>query len=314
MKMIGVVGGGMIGASMACLFAGHGVKVVLVERDGFLEKAKANCESIFNDLIAKNLMSDEQKDICLSYIAFSTDYARLEPMEFIFECVFERTPVKHEVYAQLEAHCHYIRAIASSTSAISADELASGFKTDMRACLVVAHPWNPPHLAPCIELVRSQCVSEDAVKLVEETLTKMGKKTITLQKNIPGFIGNRLQYAMLREAIHIVEEGAATPEMVDDTLKYSFAPRYTEIGIFEHFDNCGQDLTADICKYLFPNLCDEKTVQRSLAENVANGNLGVKSGKGMLDWSGVDIHAFRDRAAAAYYHFFDWKLPTEKAE
>lgn len=314
MDKIGVIGGGMIGASMATMFAGHGVRVVLIEREGCTDKAKSNCESIYDDLVVHNMMTEEQKEICLTYITYSTDYSELADMEFVFECVFERTPIKHAAYAELEKHCSKIRAIASSTSAISADELASGFKTDMRTKLVVAHPWNPPHLAPCVELVKSQCVCDDAVDLVDKTLTSMGKKTIIMEKNIPGFIGNRLQYAMLREAIHIVEEGAATPKMVDDTLKYSFAPRYTEIGIFEHFDNCGQDLTNDICTYLFPDLCDAKAPQKSLAANVAAGNLGVKSGKGMLDWSNVDINEFRSRAASPYYRFFDWELPTKKAD
>lgn len=314
MDKIGVIGGGMIGASMATMFAGHGVRVVLIEREGFTDKAHANCSSIYDDLIKQRLMTPAQKEICMSYITYATDYALLAPMEFVFECVFERTPVKHAAYAQLEANCPNIKAIASSTSAISADELASGFRTDMGRKLVVAHPWNPPHLAPCVELVRSQIVDDEAVALVEKTLIEMGKKPVTLQKSIAGFIGNRLQYAMLREAIHIVEEGAATPEMVDETLKYSFAPRYTSIGIFEHFDNCGQDLTNDICTYLFPDLCDAKEAQPSLKSNIANGYLGVKSGHGMLDWSNVDLNEFRNQAAAPYYRFFDWNLPTKKAD
>lgn len=314
MKEIGVIGGGMIGASLASMFAGHGVKVVLVEREGFTDKAKANCESVYKDLVAHKLVTEEQAQIALTYISFTTDYSKLSDMKFIFECVFERTPIKHEAYKEIEKVCTKIRAIASSTSAISADELAEGFtKPELREKLVVAHPWNPPHLAPCVELVKSKYVCDDAVVFTKELLSEMGKRPIVIDKNIPGFIGNRLQYAMLREAIHIVEEGAATPEMVDECLKYSFAPRYTSIGIFEHFDNCGQDLTEDISKYLFPDLADDKVPQKSVSENVKNGYLGVKSGKGMLNWEGVDIAAFRDRAAAPYYKFFDWKLPEKEA-
>lgn len=311
-KRVGVIGGGMIGASMACLFAGNRVPVTLVEQEPFLPKAKANCASVFSDLIAHDLMIEEQRRITETYIEITADYNRLADVEFIFECVFERTDVKHAVYRQLEPICHNLKAIASSTSAISADELANGFTDpEMAKLLVVAHPWNPPHLAPCVEIVKSQIVAESAVEFVDTFLTDLGKKVVVMLKNIPGFIGNRLQYAMLREAIHMVEEGAATPEMIDETLKYSFAPRYTSIGIFEHFDNCGQDLTRDICEYLFPDLCDAKVPQKSLADNCAKGHLGVKSGKGMLDWEGVDIEAFRSRAAQPYYRFCDWNFPTE---
>ena len=311
-KRVGVVGGGMIGASMACLFAGNGIPVTLVEQAQFLPKAQANRDSVFADLIAHDLMTEAQRAITETYIEITADYGRLADVEFIFECVFERTEAKHAVYKQLEPVCRNLKAIASSTSAISADELAGGFTDpEMAKLLVVAHPWNPPHLAPCIEVVKSQCVAESAVGFVDRFLTDLGKKVVVLQKNIPGFIGNRLQYAMLREAIHIVEEGAATPEMIDETLKYSFAPRYTSIGIFEHFDNCGQDLTMDICKYLFPDLCASEVPQKSLVANCDAGNLGVKSGKGMLNWEGVDIDAFRSRAAQPYYRFCDWKFPTE---
>ena len=312
LSAIGIIGGGMIGASMACLFAGNGVRVTLVEQPGFTAKAEKNCRSIYEDLQARALATPRQASCALARIRFSESYADLSEMEFIFECVFERTPVKHAAYAQIEANCPKVRAVASSTSAISADELAAGFSSpEMQSRLVVAHPWNPPHLAPCVEIVKSQCVREEAVALTCEMLTAMGKKVVVLQKNIPGFIGNRLQYAMLREAIRIVEEGAATPAMVDETLKYSFAPRYTEIGIFEHFDNCGLDLTSDICNYLFPDLCDAKETQPSVAEHVARGELGIKSGRGNYDWSGVDLNAFRERAAAPYYRFFDWSLPVD---
>lgn len=309
-KRVGVVGGGMIGASMASLFAGNGIPVTLVEQEQFLPKAKENCASVFTDLVTHNLMTENQRQITETYLEITADYNRLKEVEFIFECVFERTEVKHAVYKVLESVCRNLKAIASSTSAISADELAGGFSDPAFAkLLVIAHPWNPPHLAPCIEIVKSECVDEQAVEFVKTFMTDLGKEVVVLLKNIPGFIGNRLQYAMLREAIHIVESGAATPEMVDRTLKYSFAPRYTSIGIFEHFDNCGQDLTRDICDYLFPDLCDAKTTQKSVADNCAKGDLGVKSGKGMLDWSQVNIQEFRSLAAQPYYRFCDWKFP-----
>lgn len=310
---IGIIGGGMIGASMASLFAGNGVEAVLVEQPGFGARADENCKAIYNDLKKHNLVNEKQAECALRRIQVFESYEPLSDMEFIFECVFERTSVKHAVYAEIEKVCTKLRAIASSTSAISADELAVGFQSEvLRSRHVVAHPWNPPHLAPCVEVVKSRYVCEEAVEFTRSILMSVGKKVVVLEKSIPGFIGNRLQYAMLREAIHIVEEGAATPEMIDETLKTSFAPRYTEIGIFEHFDNCGQDLTFDICNYLFPDLCDEKRAQKSLRENVENGFLGLKSGRGMLNWENVDPVAFRERAASPYYRFFDWLLPTEE--
>lgn len=311
-KRFGVIGGGMIGASIACLFAGNGFAVTLIEQSAFVEKAKENCGFIFSDLVAHDIISEDQAQIIKSYLHISDNYQDLSDVEFVFECVFERTDVKHAVYRELEAVCHDLKAIASSTSAISADDLIKGFtKPEFAKLLVVAHPWNPPHLAPCIEIAKSTCVDENAVCFVKDLMESVGKDVVVLLKDIPGFIGNRLQYAMLREAIHIVEQGAATPEMIDRTLKYSFAPRYTEIGIFEHFDNCGQDLVSQISDYLFADLCNEKATQKSVADNCAQGNLGVKTGKGMLDWDGIDIAQFRSRAAKPYYRFCHWNFPSK---
>lgn len=313
MKQVAVIGGGMIGASLSCLFAGNGINVVLVEKEGFTDKALENCNSVFNGLIAHDLANEKQTAAALARIDITTDYAKIADMEFIFECVFERTPIKHAVYEEIEKVCvgKNVKAIASSSSAISADELAEGFKdADLRSKFVVAHPWNPPHLTPCVELVKSQYVSQDAVDFTKTFLESVGKKPIVLEKNIPGFIGNRLQYAMLREAYKIVELGAATPEAVDECLKYSFAPRYTSIGIFDHFDNCGQDLTYDISLYLNPELADNHEPSPALKKNFEEGNFGIKSGKGMKDWTNVDIAAFRERAAAPYYKFCNWSWPV----
>lgn len=140
-KQVGVIGGGMIGASMAALFAGNGIRVVLLERAPSRGKGAGNCRHIYEDLIAKKLVTPSQAEIALSYISYTSDYAWLSEMEFVYECIYEQTAAKHEVYAQLERHCPKLRVIASSTSAISADELAEGFTRDLCAALW----WLPIH-------------------------------------------------------------------------------------------------------------------------------------------------------------------------
>lgn len=307
-KAIGVIGTGMIGASMAALFTGNGYRtVVYAVSEELGQRGLASYEACFAELISQGLVTQDEFLRCRELLEITCSYEALKDVEFVFECVLEQTAIKHEVYQNLEKYCPNIKAIASSTSAISADELADGLAR--KELLAVAHPWNPPHLAPCVEVVRSQYTSDEALKLILELLEDTGKETVVLKKGIPGFIGNRLQYAMYREAVYLVEQGVASPEEIDRTLKYSFAPRYTSIGIFEHFDNCGLDLAKSIEDYLFPCLSSDTRASALVDEKCREGNFGVKSGRGMLDWSVHDPEDMKRRAAAPFFKYFNWKLP-----
>lgn len=310
---IGVVGTGMIGSSLAALFTGNGYKTVML---GINEEERCQGENrydaCFRDLAGRGLITDRQVKTCKAMLKTTCEYQDLSGVEFVFECVLEQTAVKHEVYRKLESYCKRLKAIASSTSAICADELADGL--DNKGLLAVAHPWNPPHLCPCVEVVKSKHTSQSSLEVILNILKDCGKETVVLEKGIPGFIGNRLQYAMYREAVYLVEQGAATPEDIDRTLKYSFAPRYTSIGIFEHFDNCGLDLAEQIEDYLFPSLCGGRKASPLVRRHCHDGEFGIKSGQGMLCWEGRDLEEFRRLAAEPYFSFFNWNLPAEEGE
>lgn len=129
-----------------------------------------------------------------------------------------------------------------------------------------------------------------------------------MQKSIPGFIANRLQHALYREAVYMVEQGIATPEAIDRTLKTSFAPRYTSIGIFEHFDYAGLDMIMSIEDYLFPTLCNADKTQDTIRRLNESGDLGFKTLKGVYDWSTKDVEDFRKRSSEPYLQFFNWTL------
>ena len=175
--------------------------------------------------------------------------------------------------------------------------------------LLVAHPWNPPHLVPFVEIVKGELTSDDSLKILVETLESTGRKVAVLNKSVPGFIANRLQHALYREAVYMVEQGITTPEDIDMALKYSFVPRYTSIGIFEHFDYAGLDMVLSIEDYLFPTLCNADKTQDLVRDLYEAGNLGVKTGLGVYDWSKTDIVEFRKRASKPYWTFFNWDLP-----
>lgn len=307
---ISIIGTGMIGASLAALFTGNGYAVTMLAIDDEqAEAGKNRYNACFQDLTAKKLVTEKQFAACARLLSITQSYEDLADTDFIFECVVERLDVKHAVYALVEKHCRRFRALASSTSAISAEDLAEGFTRKDK--LVVAHPWNPPHLVPCVELVPSKHSSEEAVKTVYDVLESAGRKVVVMKKAAPGFIGNRLQHALYREAVHMVEEGIATPEDIDKTLKYSFVPRYASIGIFEHFDYAGLDMIVSIDDYLFPDLCNAVKTQDYIRSRFEAGDLGQKTGRGVYDWSKKDMEEFRMNAAKPYLAFFNWTLPED---
>ncbi len=304
-KHIGIIGKGMIGMSLAVLFTGNQYKVTILDRDTTTGVEKY--DDFYNDLIKQDLVSVEQAKKCKELLNITTDYTDLAEVDMVFESVPEVIEIKFDVYKQIEANCKNCKAIVSTTSALPLARLIEGVQDKSR--LMVAHPFNPPHLVPFVEMVRGELTSDESVALAKNTLEDTGRKVVVLNKDELGFIANRLQHALIREALYIVEQGIASPEDVDKTLQYSFMPRYTSIGIFEHQDHAGLDLIDNVSKDLYPDLCDAKTTLNYVKERVEAGNLGRKTGKGVYDWSQKDLADFLHRSQAPYYQFFNWNLP-----
>ena len=308
---IGIVGTGMIATSLAVLTTGHGYRTTLLALDGELAKqSRAEYDAFFQQFVAKNIITAKQAEICARYLQYTTDYADLSDTNVVFECVLEELDVKHAVYRELEAHCPRLQAICSVSSAIVVDELAkkAGKYKDR---IIVTHPFYPPHLVPYFELATGADTDAGVVTLATSLLESLDRKPVVLKKSAPGFIGNRLQFALWREALYIVENGIADPRDIDTCLMYSFCPRYTSIGIFEHFDNGGMQLNYNTCKALFPNLSDTKEVPKAITDKIAEGKLGQKAGEGFYDWRQMDMPAYRDRVSAPYLAMINWDLPEE---
>jgi 3-hydroxybutyryl-CoA dehydrogenase len=308
---IAIIGTGMIGASMAALFTGNGYPTTMLAYD---EREKQRGQDLydtcFRDLIEKNLVTEEQAGRCAKLLSFTYEYCDIAKADFIFECVVERLEVKYSVFEKIEEYCKQFKVLASSTSALSADDLAEGLSRS-KDKLVVAHPYNPPHLVPFVEVVKSRYTADEAAKLAYDVLESTGRKVIIMQRCAPGFVANRLQHALLREAVHIVEEGLATPRDIDKALMYSFMPRYTSVGLFEHQDAAGLDMVKNIEDYLLPTLCNACSTPDYINKLVSENNLGMKTGKGVYEWPKEAQADFRRRASAPYLRYFNWDIPKE---
>lgn len=310
-KQIAIVGTGMIATSLAVLTTGHGYPTVMLSLSEDLTAAsKKTYDGFYEQMIQRGLLTREQAEICARYLSYTMNYRDLAQSDVAFECVLEVLEVKHQVYQALEDTCPNLKAICSVSSALVVDLLREGMEK-YRSKILVTHPFNPPHMVPYFELDAGSETEPQVVEFVRELLESMGRKPVLLKKSAPGFIGNRLQFALWREAVHIVDSGIADSRDVDTCLMYSFCPRYTSIGIFEHFDNGGLDLNLNTCKSIFPDLCNDTTPPEAVSQRVARGDLGYKTGKGFYDWTGVDHDAFQKRVTEPYWGFFNWTLPTE---
>lgn len=303
-----VIGGGMIGLSLCVLLTGNGIHTTLYARSR-LKKKREQYEEIFLRLAEKKLLTEKERSNCESYLRIVDSYEELKDAEIVFESVTEDLEAKREVYDKLFQFCPKLKAAASTTSAFSSLELAGCSK--MKDKILVAHPFYPPHLIPCVEVVPNENTSKEALEAVTALLRYLKREVVMIRRDKPGFVANRIQYAMLREAVHIVEEGIAAPEDVDRVLRYSFMPRYTSIGIFEHFDHCGLDLTGSICDYLYPHLSDACSVQKLLKEKCHKGEYGVKCGRGIYNWDEERIKELEKRVEAPYLEHICWNLPKD---
>jgi 3-hydroxybutyryl-CoA dehydrogenase len=305
---IGIVGIGAIGGSLAALFTGNGYAVtVLGRRPESVFMAAYN--ALYDSVEERGLIGKEGRAACRRLLAYTTDYQDLKDADIVFECVPEVLEEKYKIYARLEDACEKIRALASATSALSPDDLVKGVKKWPEK-LLVAHPFNPPHVVPFVEIVKSAVTAEDAVELVYNFLESCGRKVCVMKKSAPGFIANRLQHALLREAMYMVDNNLADPEEIDKTLMYSFMPRYTSVGIFEHHDAYGMDMLERLQNYLYPHLADGRGSPPMVVNKVKAGTLGMKTGRGIYEWNDASIADFKKRAAEPYWRFFNWNIPT----
>lgn len=306
-----IIGTGMIASSMAVLCAGHGMEAFVLARS---EASKERCRSFIKDAFAQmknhGLISDEQIVFCMRYVHFVSSYEELSEAEIAFECIVENVDEKHSVYRTLEANCPKLRAICSVSSSIIPDVLAEGIEK-YGDRIIVTHPFNPAHMVPYFELCGSSKTADGVIDFAVGVLEELDRKPVVLKKPTPGFIGNRLQFALLREAISLVEKGIADPRDIDTCLQYSFTPRYTSIGIFEHFDNGGMQLCSTVCDNLFPLLSDEKQTPKMIRDLMEKGEMGAKTGKGFYDWHDVDWNAYNERVSEPYWRFCKWNYPAE---
>ena len=292
-KNIVVVGAGMMGNALAQVFASDpNMKVILKTRVLKDDRYEA-IENNLNIMIARGAATEEEKKAIISRISFITDDAlAYADADFIIECYPEVMETKQNLFADVEKFCSDDCILATNTSVMSPTEISA--KCKHRERVVGAHFWNPGHLIPLVEVVKSDFTSEEVMQATMELLTRVGKKPIYCKKDVPGFVANRLQHALWREAFYMVENGIADPATVDDACKYGPGLRWPVMGPMENSDLVGIELSNNIHKYILKHLADNHEPSHLLEEMLTRGDLGFKSGRGWQEWTPVQMKASTD--------------------
>ena len=277
-----VIGSGLMGTGIAAVFAVAKMKVMLIDTDqGRLDESKNRIQMIAAELSAAGLIEEDPEAVAARVVCAS-DLAACKESELILEAIFENLEAKHALYTQLEAIVSASTIIGSNTSGLLPSDLCRPFRHPER--FLVIHFWNPPHAIPLVEVVPHPGTKPEVTEAVLEFLRSVKTDPVLVAKEIPGFIGNRLQYAVLREALAIVRSGAATPEAVDTAMKASLGPRYSVVGPIETADLGGLDTFFTIASYLMPLLAKDEDVLQLMKEKVAAGKTGLRSGEGFYPW------------------------------
>lgn len=294
-QQIAVIGSGLMGHGIALELAAHGYDVALHDRDpGQLERARGGIAAGLARLAEIGRITADEAAAAPGRIAMGTDpRAAVTGADLVIEAVTEILDVKRALFRDLDAWAPPHAILASNSSSFMPSLLAA--VTNRPEQVLVAHYFNPPHLLPLVELVRGEHTSDETIEIMRALYVSIGKSPAVVQREAPGFVGNRLQMALLREALAIVEAGIATPEDVDTIITSSFGRRLAVAGVFEVFEAAGWDLTLAVAEQLFPSIDRSTEPPQSLRDRVARGELGLKTGKGFYTWTPEDAAALRRR-------------------
>jgi len=304
-KNIAVLGTGTMGHGIALLSAKAGLNVVMYGRsDASLERGFNSIKASLNLLkVEGKLEDDSYKEILNRIKGVKTIEEASKNADFIIESLAEDLELKQKIFKQLDEFCSPNVILATNTSGLSPTAIAKNTKYPER--VVVSHFWNPPQLIPLVEIVPGEKTSEDTMVTTMEWVDFIGKKSVRMDKECLGFIGNRLQLALLREALYIVEKGWAKPEEVDKAIEYGHGRRLPVTGPLCSSDLGGLDIFHNISSYLFRDLCNYVEPSKLMERKIELGNVGGKSGKGFYNWSSEALEKKQKERTEVLLYFLE---------
>ncbi len=288
---ITVIGAGLMGHGIALTMAQAGHAVIITDP---VADARASVLARIGDSLA--LLGVASADVLTRISVVAGIPEAVAQADIVFEAAPEKMALKQAVFAEVEVHAPEACILASNTSVMPITQIMGGLRLRRRA--LGTHWWNPPHIVPLVEVIRTEWTDDGIMDAMVALLGHAGKTPVRVQRDVPGFIGNRLQHALWREAISLVERGTCDAAAVDTVIKASFGRRLAVLGPLETADMVGTDLTLDIHDNVLADIENSPEPSPYLRALVASGKLGFKTGQGFYDWDDAQKVALRAKVAA----------------
>jgi len=284
-ERIAVVGAGLMGTSIGLDWARAGFDVTIYDSDpDRVSTVTRRAREIGQSLVEGGVITANELNLAVARLTATADLGdAVGEAEYVAEAIVEDLKVKQALYAELDAITRPDAVLGSNTSSLMPSALAE--PTNHPERLLVVHYFNPAHLIPVVEVVMGPKTSSETVETATRLLRAAGKTPAVLRKEVPGFVANRLQSALLREALALVEDEVCSMEDLDAVVSMGFGRRLAAFGPFTISDMAGLDVWQAIASNLYPLISDAKSPQPLLAEHAANGEFGLKSGRGFYAWS-----------------------------
>lgn len=273
-----------MGHGLAVQFARHGARVSLIDhRQSNLDRAREQMAAAVEFLNDEGL-AELSTETVLDRIDLTLDTAEgVADADLVIETVSEDLDVKHEVFENVAAAAPEDAVLASNTSGLLPTDIAAGVP-EAADRIVACHRWNPPYLLPLVEVVPGEQTSEETVERATASVEAVERDPIVLNREVPGFVWNRIQFAVVRECMHLLEEGVASLEDIDAAVRDGYALRTAVVGPFETMDLASLDLFRTIADELYPELSDADEASDLFEEYVSDGRTGVEAGAGFYDY------------------------------
>lgn len=290
-RNVTVIGTGTMGPGIAQVFAQSGLKVVLYDiKEEQLEKASMairNNLGVFQEM--GSITQKEADEVRERITSTSNLEEAAKRADFVLEAVPEVLEIKKSVFQTLDGLCPQDVILATNTSGISITEIAKATRFPGR--VVGMHWWNPPVIIPAIEIIKGESTGEEALAITKALAVRIKKIPVIVKKDVPGFLGNRMQYALMREAIALLDEGVASAEDIDMMIKAGIGFKFPVMGPLETIDMAGLDIFYRVSQYLYGKLDQSSSPPAVVKEKVERNELGLKTGKGFYDYGNVNPQA-----------------------
>ena len=306
MKTVAVIGTGIMGAGIAAGFIAQNIPVAILGRskdkaDACLEKALALAKKI--GMTGDNATKEEADIRRQQFTGILEDWQDWNQVSWVIETVAENLELKKQVFKYLDQVVPKDIPIGSNSSGFPISKIAEGLNTANR--MMGAHYFMPAEVVPLVEIVMGQNTELKYAEQACELYKSIEKKPVLVKKDIPGFLANRIQHALMREALSLVEEGIATPADIDDAVRYSFGFRYAAVGPMTQKEISGWDGMANAAKEIYPSLSNITTLPPKVVQLMADGKTGMKAGEGFRKWTPEEIKTVSDSYSRRLKAAFD---------